>query len=576
MTRLHQVAVLAAGALAAMSNAGAQQREAGTRAAAVAAVATYNADRTLRVTGVLEVSADRTIEGDVAVLNGPVRVAGRITGTLAAINADVRLGPDASVGRLIVVGGTISGPAETVVRRGVQHEAELLRYRLEDQRLVAETDETFDEGWWKRAARRHAARRDDRSSTDWTFTSAHTYNRVEGLPILLGPRIRQNTDWGRFTLDAYGIVRTAGPMRWDRETLGHDATAELQLGRKLGLGVGGRTFDIVDAVEDWQQDEGEAGLAAFALRRDFRDYYRRHGGLGFVKLHAGTDADLTFSFGDERWEQALERDPISLLRRDDPWRPNYPGMLPGNMHLATSRLRVDTRRRQSSLWGGWYLDANVERGTGTLWFPPYVGRGIVPAIALPPVARSVTYTRGFVDARRYTRLAPDASLNLRVVAGGWMAGDRLPWQRRLSVGGPFTLPGYDFRRAWRVNPDVLTCDGTYLVGAPANCDRVMLFQAEFRRDFHVSWVRNDARDDWWRPGFNRRAAWVLFADAGRGWNVGGEGPTNYPKDDIPPLSTFRADIGAGVDFGSFGVYLAKATSTASEPMNVIVRVRHRF
>jgi hypothetical protein len=158
-----------------------------------------------------------------------------------------------------------------------------------------------------------------------------------------------------------------------------------------------------------------------------------------------------------------------------------------------------------------------------------------------------------------------------------MSGDRLPMQRRLSVGGPGTLPGYDFRRAWRVHPDVLTCGGTVLPGAPALCDRVMLFQAEYRSDFGVRWVRNDARDDWWRPGFNRHASWVLFADAGRGWSVGAPDlATTYAKDDVPPLSSFRADIGAGIDFGSVGVYVAKATTTAREPVNVIVRVKLPF
>lgn len=567
-------AVLLAGCVA-LSSAGAQQRDTAVHAAARAAVALYNVDNTVRVTGVLDVSADRTLEGDVAVLNGPVRVAGRITGTLAAINADVRFSPGASVGALIVVGGTISGPTETVVRGTVLHAAELLRYRLEDHQLVAEEEPTYDEGWWKRQARRRLAPREERSWSDWSFTSAHTYNRVEGLPILLGPRVSRKTSWGRFTLDAFGIVRTAGPLHWDRGTLGHDASAEVQLGRTLGIGVGGRTFDIVDAVENWQQDEGEAGLAAFILHRDFRDYYRRHGGQGFVKLHAGDDADLTFSFGDERWQNAVARDPISVLRRTDPWRPNFAQMGEGTMHLATTRLRVDTRRRQSSLWGGWYLDASLEHGTGTLWSAS-IPTGPPAPLPSPLAPHGATYTRGFIDARRYTRLAPDVALNLRVVTGGWMAGDRLPWQRRLSVGGPFTLPGYDFRRAWRVDPDVLTCGGTTLAGAPANCDRILLMQAELRRDFHVAWVRNDVRDDWWRPGFNRRAAWVLFADVGRGWNVGRAGPTNFSAHEIPPLSTFPSDLGAGIDFGSLGVYVAKATSTGREPINVIVRVRHRF
>lgn len=572
MTRRHSVTMVAAGLMACAAAAGAQQRETAARDIPAAAVAVYNAAHTMRVTGLLEVGAGRVIDGDVAVLNGPVRVTGRIAGTLAAINADVRLAPGASIGGgVIVVGGTIAGLENANVQGEVRRQPELLRYHVTDGRLVTDEEVAYDEAWWKRRAHRKPVPSDSRSWRDLTFTSAHTYNRVEGLPILAGPRIHQVTDWGRFTLDAYGIVRTAGPVRWDRGTLGHDVTSELQFGRKLGLGVGGRAFDIVDAVEGWQMSDGEAGLAAFALHRDFLDYYRRHGGLGFVKLHAGNDAALTFSLGDERWQSAQTRDPVSLLRGSEPWRPN-PAMDEGTMHLATTRLLVDTRPRESALWGGWYLDAEVERGSGRL---TSADRGL--ALAVLPRAQEVAYTRGFVDARRYTRLAPDASLNLRVVAGGWMSGDRLPAERRLSLGGPATLPGYDFRRAWRVSPDVLTCEGTRYPGAPAMCDRVMLLQAEFRGNFSVGWVRDDSHDDWWRPGFNQRAAWVIFADAGRGWSVGASDlATTYAKDDMPPLSTFRSDIGAGIDFGRVGIYVAKSTTTAREPMNVIVRVGHRF
>lgn len=559
--------------------AGAQQRETSTRDSAaraipLAAVAIYNAERTMRVSGVLEVAAGRTIDADVAVLNGPVTVAGRLTGSLVAINADVRLTAGAQIrGRLIVVGGTVTGREGANIGGDVLRQAELLRYHMADGRLVADEEPVYDDSWWQRPSRRRRTPTDERSWRDLTFTSAHTYNRVEGLPILAGPRIHQLTSWGRFSLDAYGIVRTAGPIRWDRGTLGHDLTTELQLGRTLGVGVGGRTFDVVAPVEDWQMSDGEAGLASFALHRDFRDYYRRHGGEGFVKLHAGADGDLTFSLGTERWENAPERDPISLLRNDEEWRPNFSLMDEGVMHLATTRLRIDTRRRESPLWGGWYLDASVERGTGSLM--PTL---IYPMFGTPPVVqRELGYTRGFMDARRYTRLAPDASLNLRFVMAGWMSGDRLPWQRRLSLGGPATLPGYDFRRSWRLSPDVLTCGGTMYYAAPANCDRIMLMQAEYRGDFSIGWVRNDSKDDWWRPGFNRRAAWVLFADAGRGWNVGAGGTeTQYPKDHMPPFSTFLSDIGAGLDFGSFGIYVAKSTATGNEPMNVIVRAQHRF
>ncbi|MHB1310383.1 MAG: bactofilin family protein [Gemmatimonadaceae bacterium] len=573
MTRhwqLASIAVATAVLVAVPRAATAQQRAGGSGDVPAAAVATYNAPRTVRVAGVLDVAAGRTIEGDVAVLNGPVTIAGRVTGTVVAINADVRLAPGATIGRdLIVVGGTISGRDGASIGGEVRQQAELLRYHFTEQTLVADTEPALENSWWKRQRRRAAVRSDDRSWRDLTFTSAHTYNRVEGLPILAGPRVHQLTSWGRFTLDALGVVRTAGPVRWDRGTLGHDIASELQLGRTLGVGVGGRLFDVVGGVEEWQMSGGESGLAAFALHRDFQDYYLRHGAEGFVKLHGGRDADLTLSLGNERWQGLRARDPVSLLRNEDAWRPN-PGMDEGTMHLATARLRVDTRKREGSPWGGWFLDASVERGSGTLARDP----GLLTVIPRP---ERVVYARGFLDARRYNRLAPDASLNLRIVAGGWLSGDRLPMERRLSVGGPATLPGYDFRRAWRVTPDVLTCGGTVLPGAPALCDRVMLLQAEFRRDFDLGWLRDDVREDWWRPGFNRHGAWVLFADAGRGWNIGrSDGAMLYPRDAVPGFATFRTDIGAGIDFGVVGLYLAKATTTAHEPVNVLFRMQHRF
>ena len=70
--------------------ASAQQR---VRAASTlwGAVGIYNATGTSRISGPLDVAAGREITGDVAVLNGPVVVSGRITGSLVAINADASL-----------------------------------------------------------------------------------------------------------------------------------------------------------------------------------------------------------------------------------------------------------------------------------------------------------------------------------------------------------------------------------------------------------------------------------------------------------------------------------------------------
>jgi hypothetical protein len=189
--------------------------------------------------------------------------------------------------------------------------------------------------------------------------------------------------------------------------------------------------------------------------------------------------------------------------------------------------------------------------------------------ATPP--GTTRYQRAFVDVRRYNRIAPNAQLNLRVVFGGWVSGDPLPLERRLSIDGPGTVPGFDFRTAG--GNDVGTCsEGTAPAGRPAQCERVALSQLEYRNDLRLSIARP-------RGGTRFRAdgAWVFFADAGRGWLVNAPGSAlNVGRHEFPSLSSYRTDIGAGLDFDRLGIYLAKALSVPKEPLNVFFRVRHRF
>lgn len=544
----------------------AQQREGRASSVMWGAVGVYNTAGTMRVSGALDVAADREISGDVGVLNGPVTVSGRITGTLAAINADVRLLTGARIGGdLIVVGGTVTREDGVTIAGEVRTQAELLIYTIEDDRIVPE-ERRFE--WRPRWSGPGFEDRGD-SYTDLFFVAARSYNRVEGLSASIGPRLRRPTNWGRVQMEAFLVARSAGPVRWDRGTIGHDIRADLRLGVRNGLVLGGRAFDVVDAVESWQLRDREAGLATFILHRDMRDWYGRHGGELSLGGRLGEEVSLSVAAGSERWHSVEARRPFTIFRDNERWRVN-PNIDPGKVDLASVRLRVDTRERLRSAWlGGWYLQADLERGDGT------IARDLGPLPGIP-VEEDVQYTRGFVDARRYTRLSPGTQLNARVVMGGWLSGDRLPLQRRLSVGGPGTLEGYDFRRSW-YDTDVFTCGGiAEREGRPTLCDRVALAQLELRQDFDVHVFRDDREDDWWRLGLNTRGAWVLFADIGRGWTVPDGAPGIRQASGIPPLSSFRTSIGAGLDFGEIGIYLAKATSTGREPVNVIVRLGRRF
>ena len=534
----------------------------------------FNAPGALRATGPLEVPADSAIHGDIAVLDGTVTVAGTVAGRIVAINSDVILRPGARVeGEILVVGGRIDGKEEAFVGGDTRVYRQRLDYRRDGDRLVASDANEVDERWW----RRHQRRWRGRTHTDLRLVSARTYNRVEGLPILIGPSIVRRFGDGRFSVDALGIFRTADDFSWQSENLGHSVKSELRLGHGRGIAIGGHLFDVVEGAEDWQLTDTEVGLASFFLHRDYRDYYDRHGGSGFLTLRFGEGAQLTTSLSDERWGSRDAVDVFTLFRNNHDWRPN-PAFDEGRLHIANATFRVDTRNDPDRPWSGWYLVADYERGSGDLTrlgaTSPGVRDGAAPG--------RIEYSRGFLDVRRYNRISPDAQLNLRFVAGGWLDGDELPLQRRFSLGGPGTLPGYDFRRLRATDEgdappaDVGMCGGALApFGAPAQCERMALAQLEYRGDLRLDLF--GGFDDWDGGRWDPDAEWILFADAGRGWLVGErEGELTYPRDRLPSLGTWRTDVGIGLSFGKLGFYIAKSVTDADEPPNFFVRLKRRF
>jgi hypothetical protein len=522
----------------------------------------------IRTSERLEIAAGRAVRGDVIVLTGPLIIGGHVSGNVVALNADVTLESTARLdGDLLVVGGEVTGLNTARVAGRTRIYRQALQYREDGDRIVG-TDESGSDDvvWWRRVENS----REGNWSDVLRVVQAGPYNRVEGLPIELGPAIQRLTPWGSVNLNAAAIVRTGSSFGSEGSDIGQSFRAEVRVGRDRGIGVGGSAFNIVDAIESWQLSDLETALAAFVTRRDYRDYYQRHGGNAFLTLYGARNLSLTGSFGEERWSSRVLRNPFTLFNSNNPWRPN-PIVDEGLFHLANVSLKFDTRTDPEDPWAGWYLSSDLEygRGTSTTLLPV----GFRPRSTFG----DMTYTRGFFDLRRYNRLGPSAQLNIRMVLGGWIDGDPLPLQRRLSVDGPGALPGFDFRSA-RAGPDVGACNvGVIAPARPALCDRIALGQIEFRRDLKLDIT--SLWEDWPRHYRSARGdvAWVLFMDAGRGWIVDRpRDDLNFGSGEIPPLSSFRTDIGTGFDFGGIGIYGAKAISASTEPMNFFVRLRHRF
>src|SRR5687768_9134945 len=65
-------------------------------------------------------------------------------------------------------------------------------------------------------------------SSGLILTSGKTYNRVEGLPVQLGPVFRDSVASAAFNVQVLGIIRSADTFHWDSDNLGHLTTADVR------------------------------------------------------------------------------------------------------------------------------------------------------------------------------------------------------------------------------------------------------------------------------------------------------------------------------------------------------------
>jgi hypothetical protein len=181
-------------------------------------------------------------------------------------------------GDLLVVGGEVEGSEGAVIGGELRIYHAPLRYTQQGDQLVATLDATsIEEQWWRRFERRGR-----RNFNRLEVASAGVYNRVEGLPVRVGPVLYRDQGWDTASRDggrAHGeqllvVDPGSGTTRFE-------ARAGRQFAHRRGI------YDIVDGVEDWQLSNAEVALASFFFHRDYRDYYGRHGGQMYARPRDG-------------------------------------------------------------------------------------------------------------------------------------------------------------------------------------------------------------------------------------------------------------------------------------------------
>jgi hypothetical protein len=541
------------------------------RHVADAIVAFFNAPETVRFRGRAEVPGGRSIVGDVAVLGGPLLLNGEILGDVVVVNGDMILGDGARLsGDATVIGGEVLGETG-VVEGNLVVFSERLPYERQGDRIA------YVEG--------RSSTRDDSSPHSYISVRGEgNYNRVEGLPVMVGP-VFSTGGPSRFRADAMAVWRSENGFSLNDEDLGYYARVEQHFGPGGRFSLGATAYSLIEPVERWALADIEASLATFLFHRDYRDYFDRTG-FGAAARYHDADAGLSLSveYRDEDHAYAPVGSPWTLRRNDAPWRPQ-PLVAEGNLKSGTAEVIFDGRNDPEDPSDGWYLKARATMGLdGSLTLPqfsepePSPPTVVSDARALDPELRT-----GFLDLRRYARLGPGAALKVRGLLGGSLDGAPLPPQFQHALGGEGSLPGYRLMsvdcgaRANRFS--VLRQVGDQTVREPVfagyGCDRIAMFQVEYRGDlsFNMDFGPDEWDEDWdWYPVIDFTPRWSVFFDAGRGWNLAEVDDPAW----LGPDSETMADVGFGLFFGELGLYWAWPLRGEDRGVNFFVRLEHRF
>ena len=512
-------------------------------------VAFYNRPSTVRFSGRTRIPTGQQITGDVAVLGGPVELAGIVDGNLLVLNGDITLMEGSRViGDLTVVGGIVLGADQGEVDGIATTYTAIFRYRrTEDgieylgsqpQEAAMPTGARLTLPSWK-------------LGSSEIFVSAYAYNRIEALPIAIGPRI---TTGGRNPLrfDALLIYRTQGGFNPDQSNLGYKVRARQWLFGHEEVWLEGGIQNVVDPIERWKLTNLENSLTLFLARKDWRDYYSRVGWYALLGWRSGNGLFGSVQYLDEKQDSLKTNNVWTIFfNKDQELRPNAAIDL-GKLKTLILTLGIDTRNSEKLPSSGWYNTLTVEQAVG----------GELSG-------RKPDFTRVWLDLRRYLRVSHSSAVALRLVGGGRLGSSEIPAQREHAIGGAGSLPGYSMFQ--------FDC-GTHQDPAFGNvpgygCQRFTLFQAEYRTALNFHWHldqddRSQISGDIFSIDFN--PAVILLFDAGAAWDT----DENY-WDHLTKSENWVTDLGGGLAFGGLGFYLAYPL-VGPGGLNFIVRLTARF
>jgi hypothetical protein len=525
-------------------------------------ISIVNDPATHRFTGETVIPADSVVPGNM-VVTGPLRLAGRVRGDVIVVGGDAVLERGFEVrGDITVVDGELRG--EELGRIGG-----LASYfsRRPGRTVAGDRVATGD------PEISVSVHRDAHTGASSNFDlRGDRFNRVEGLPFLIGPSFTTGGD-NPFRTEAYLILRTEQDRAFGFDRTGYQVEFEQFLGGDRAWRVGVGVHSRVDPIESRGLTDRENGWSTFLFTSDHRDHFERTGWKGFVRATpSGLPIDASLEFRREEHASLPAGDPWSIFRSSRDWRAQ-PLVAEGSHRTLVGTLTLDTRDGRRDPEAGWFIRGSWRQGLGGSLALPVPGEAGAPGTAGPEI--DVRASDALLDVRRYTTVGPGTRFNLRAAVGGAVGDGLLPPQYQHALGGPGSLPGYASFSAdcgAREAPVQLLRDGESRAMYPFyGCDRFALFQAEYRSGLRLRTGFGPPPEATGRgEGHGGSPNWVVFFNAGRGWAGSDWGEVARP--DTGSLY----DAGLGLLLGGLGIYWARPIGDGGAGSRWSLRLDRRF
>ncbi|MDQ7064679.1 MAG: BamA/TamA family outer membrane protein [candidate division KSB1 bacterium] len=489
--------------------------------------------RIKEVRGSMIISADDYFERDILVIDGDLRIAGEVEGTVVVINGDVFLRRSARVsGNVVSVNGEVHRTKGAIIVGEIIEAT--MRTSTPPSRRTRYKRKTYAEAkpgprhgyreWrekphqpryrWKRRTREPIVERweDRQDAILWR------YNRVEGL--FLGMNVPPGYSYRHdiINFDVHGFLGYG----FASKTWRYRASAELWLFRNTRFLVGGTVYDLTDTRDEWRIPTDENSLAAGLIREDFQDYYRRHGYGVYAAHHLFNVFRARFGMYHDEFESMPLATNWSLFGGDKRFRPN-PAIEAGLSRAVKAMLIMDTRDRHEAPRTGWYLQAEAE-------------------FSRPDLGSEFDYQRIEIDVRYYWQLNPGENLDIRLRVGS--SRGMLPYHYQFFLGGVSTLRAFRYKE---------------FAG-----NRMLLANIEYR--LH-SWSDRFREHDL-LGGLDL----VFFVDLGRAWTAT-DTPDFFSGFDELTLKNLRADFGIGLTDEEGRVRLNFARRIDGGRKNIVITFR---